>query len=222
MKPVIELIKKTDDHNPAEPVVIVACGKCGQVYPPHLFTGADDEQRAAAARRVAEACCEPRLCGACDPAKPGGPAFARKGYLTCDDCWTKNEARREQERIDKAEQLTVAQCTYPVVYNDDDFFDNVEDLLEHLHHNCDLEDDDYPVVAWCCNQVAPQLDIEAVIDHFHENLELADGVEFNTVVQDLPALRAALAAWNEKQKPTLYVPSDKRCVIIHKADVVND
>lgn len=125
----------------------------------------------------------------------------------------------EQRRIAKAEKVSVEACTGPVMYNDDEFFGDINDLLDHLSNEADPESDGYPLVAWCCDPVTPQIDIERWKEDFEENLELADGVEVESVTTDFQEILDAMKAWNAKQKPTLFMPSDTRCVLIAKTDI---
>jgi hypothetical protein len=85
-----------------------------------------------------------------------------------------------------------------------------------------VNDHEYPVVAWCCDAVTPQVDIERFFEDFEETLEIREGVEIDDVTTDLDGLKEALRAWNAKQTATLWMPSTTRCVLIERSDVFGD
>lgn len=124
----------------------------------------------------------------------------------------------EARRIARATKVPLNECTDPVMYNDDMFFVSIDALLEHLELSAD-PGATYPVVAWCCDAVKPQINIDRWLENFKEQLELADDFELDTVVTDLQGILDAMAAWNAKQTASLYVTSDTRCVLITAADI---
>lgn len=128
----------------------------------------------------------------------------------------------EQRRIAKATKVPLHECTEPLMYNDDEFFTNVDDLLSHLASEADPDATAYPLVAWCCDLKKPQIDIERWRENFEEQLELGDGTALEDVTEDLQGIIAAMTAWNDKQRASLYYASDTRCVLINKSDIFSD
>jgi hypothetical protein len=149
----------------------------------------------------------------------GKPAM--KHRTACEECLHKEAVEREQKRLDAAEKVSIDACTGPVCYNDDQFYSSITDLLEYLDTE-DIDDDDFPLVAWCCDEETPQIDIDRWREDFEENLQLADGVEVESVTTDFQEIVAAMLAWNAKQKPSIWMPSTKRCVLINKTDITSD
>jgi hypothetical protein len=133
-----------------------------------------------------------------------------------------NRDEWEKRRVAKATKVLIGECTGPVMFNDDQFYSSIEDLLEYLNNEADPESDDYPLVAWSCDEVTPQIDTERWKEDFADTLELAEDVEVENVTTDFQEILDAMKAWNAKQKPTLYVPSDNRCILINKSDIFAD
>ena len=207
------LVRQTlAEPNPKDGTILLyVCGVCGLTHSPQIY-GGDDALMRQRALESAERCCKPVMCERC-----GEPAM--KHRTACEACLHKEAVEREQKRIDAAEKLSIGECTGPVLYNDDEYFSSIEDLLDHLHHDVDLDDDDFPIVAWCCDETTPQMDADRVLEDFEENLELGDELAIEDVVNDLDGLRTAIKTWNAKQEAKLWLPTEKRCVLINKTDI---
>lgn len=211
MKPFALVRQQKDGPNASDEPLIYACGVCGTLHSPKIYFG-DDQKTLQYAHESAERCCKPLMCKLC-----GKPAM--KHRTACAECLHKEAVERETKRIEAAEKVSIDACTGPVCYNDDEFFNNIENCIEHIADTVEVDEDTFPIVVWCCDQTTPQIDIDRWREDFEENLELADGVEVENVTTDFDEIVAAMNAWNAKQKPSLWMPSTKRCVLINKTDL---
>lgn len=212
MKPVIELIRRTDDHNKSDPTELFACGKCGRLCSPSIYF-ASAENALAAARDMAERCCEPVKCDC-------GAICETKYRTACDACIARVARAKFQEKLDKAEGFTVETAPDGPVVDDngEEFAHNIGDLLEKLSYR-DIDKDVFPLYAWMCELRTPQFDLDNIGQRFHEDLELHEDAEVEGVCTDLHELKDAIVAWNAKQKPTMWWPDTKQYIVIQYEDV---
>lgn len=212
MNPII-LINKEHANRDPQPL-LYACGQCGVVWSPKMFV-APDEKAQEAAFDLAERCCKVVLCDCGEP--------VMKHRTACAACIQKEHLVREQNRIDKATQYTVATCppNTPLLYNDDDYHYDLDSLLERLTDD-DVEDECFPLVAWLCEKKTPQLDIDHIREAFEESLELGENCELDSVTVDFDEFVEFVAKWNAKQEAKLWMPTTNQCVLIQRADVPKD
>lgn len=212
MKPVIELIRKTDDHNPLEPVELFACGKCGRLCSPRIyFAGA--ENALVAAREMAEKCCEPVKCDC-------GKLCEQKYRTSCNDCLGRVARTKFQEKLDRATKHTIQTAPDGPWMEDDgeEIVYSLDSLIENLAHK-DIDRDSFPIYAWLCDVEKPQYDLDNFGERFHEELELHEDAELDSICTDLQELKDFVTKWNEKQEAKLWKPAFDHYVEINYEDV---
>lgn len=203
MTPVIELADK--NAGPDAPVKLYACGKCGTCYSVKMTN-------TATALEEATACCTPRKCSQCE--KP------TKGFmLRCSLCEGERIHANEEKHLARATKYTVEQAPDgPLFYDDDRFATHIDELLDTLAAD-DASDDKFPLVAWVCKVEAPAVDFDDLVEWLTETLDLADDFSLSEACVDLEELKTFIAAWNAKQKPSIWVPHYNEYIWIEKTDL---
>lgn len=160
----------------------------------------------------AEACCVCRRCGRVE-----------EHITICRACSDTEMSQRGREHDDKrlarARRYTTADYPSDAVFSTNEGETLFYELGDFLDHCRDLG---RPEPAWICRHATPQLDVERVMEDFGENLELRSDISAADVVEDYDGLVAALRAWNEKQKPSIYYPGDESYVDVTDGDLRED
>ena len=135
-------------------VICYTCGYCGKIYQNKIN---------------ADCCHRDRVCSEC------GIVIGKKDYyMNCSGCRSKKAQLKLQELINKAKKISYDDYikeypNYPVVYNDEFFFDDYDYLLDKINDN----KDDNPII-WGTKQIAVKLDSQSVIERFEEETELEE------------------------------------------------
>ncbi len=174
------------------------CTKCRFVAPD-----------AAAAKR----CCDYH-CNTC-----GKPT--KKYILQCDDCRRAAQNAKEQERFDKAFKHTPMSIPADTpLYCDmnERFYPDIDTAMESLEH--EFEDDpEREILLWLCDKEAPSIDPDVVTgEQIYDSWELSSDTDLEAVCEGLDEVRAAIVAFNKKQKPTLWREKHAACVLLTKDD----
>lgn len=214
MKPVIELIRR--NHEPDAPVELYACGACGRLHSPSIyFSGGPTALEAA--MHAAEQCCEPVKCDC-------GKICEQKYRTACNSCIAVREKEKEAVKLAKAKRYTAADAPTdePWAYGDNEHFaHNLSDLLSDL--SCtNMTEDDFPLIAWMCEKVTPQIDVDRFREDFEENLELHTDIRVEDVTTDFDELIDGMLTWNKKQTGTIWMPAEEAYVEITYKDVFDD
>lgn len=211
---VIELVRRTGSTDPAVETELFACAECGRLHSPLIYV-AGGPARLDAARAQAEECCTPVKCDC-------GKTCEQKFHTACNQCIADREKAKFARKLAAAKRYTVGEAPRgPVMLDGDRFEPTVEDLLSTL--SCDDRDrEDFPLIAWLCDETTPQMDVGRVIEDFHARLEISSECDVEDVTTDLDKLCDAIEKWNKKQKPTLWVPAETAYVEIQYDDVYPD
>lgn len=217
MKPVIELVRRTDGAvKPDAPVEMYACGTCGRLHSPNIyFSGGASALEAAL--HSAEQCCEPVKCDC-------GKICEQRYRTACNACIGAREHAKWEAKLTKAKRYTVADAPNdePWTYGDGEHFaHSLSDLLSDLS-GTDMKEDDFPLIAWMCEKVTPQVDVDRFREDFEENLELHTDVRVEDVTTDFDELINNMLTWNKKQTGTIWMPAEDAYVEIQYKDVFDD
>lgn len=174
-------------------VLVYSCGYCGKLY-------RNKEQ--------ADYCHSDRTCGEC------GIVIGKDDYyINCKSCRDKKERDKLQSLIDKASKLTYNEYMelnpdYPVVYNDEYFFDDLDYLLDKIHDN----EDENPIV-WGAKETIIELDPYFIIQNFEENCELE---EFEMDKEAVKKIKQFCTEWNDKYSQVVYYEDNKVLIILNE------
>lgn len=165
----------------------------------------------AATKSAAEQCCDYR-CNECGVKTP-------KYILQCDACRKKASIAREQARFDKAKHYTVKDCPADVALYDDNetWYHDLDHAMSDLGEDLNKGEER---VLWLCEKRTPHID-EDVFEHgrLSEMWELHEDADPEDFCEGLDELRAAVDAFNAKQKPTMSFPTYAACVVITYEDL---
>ena len=168
--PAIELYKKLEDGT-MKACGIFYCSECRLVY------NTEDE---------ANWCHGNHLC-AC------GNKVTQSYRRICDECqskeWREQESNRETERFEKATKIHESEYRGDHVYDNDQFYDCVEDAIDGYAKG------QKPEYVWACKEVSlPRADLEDVTSNLLDSMwEDADTSDLNGVEE----LESALEAFNK-------------------------
>jgi hypothetical protein len=171
-----------------EKVVGYACSVCNLYHSPTIYAG-NGPSVYEAARDAAVRCCD-RRCEDCnDPLEKGWH------YTVCKPCHGKRDAKREQERYEKATKVPETEYDGAVFDeggngSQEGYFESLEELREYF------DGDDLPEWVWACTSRGfGKFDAGDVIDNelsdHHEDAR--DWLEAGATA----ALQTALDAWVE-------------------------
>lgn len=186
-------IKLTGTKPDGANVYIWACSKCG-------YTAGDE--------KTAEKCCRCLTCG---------KELNRRIVGDCDDCWREKDAKREAERIAKAEKLEKwdGWVFYDGATNGNDgYFESLDDLVDWLESE-GIDPDNWPEYVFCCKVVPfPAVDLDDIVDRIMD--ELPVGYEREHLV-GLDLLEEAINDFNESNKHLIsYEPDYTKVVRVKK------
>jgi len=141
--------------------------------------------------KIAQDCCSPKFCQSC------GKQLEYKYMLKCVSCI-------EKQRFEKAEKLSEWNGK---VYDNDEYYDSVEEFIETCEDN-ENEIPEYVYVVEPRKWKGLTIDLDSQLeDEYEEAIE-------NIV--EITELEEFLKKWNEKQNIISFVPNFKKVVMIKK------
>lgn len=163
----------------------------------------------------ADACCVPATCDTCQ-------AALDKGHCgQCRFCRDQVDAVAMVAKIASSEQFTPDTCPPGAIlyYQDEYLTGGVDELLDRLCDWQPADDSNERVVAWICDRIMPQVDVDGVLERFSESLDLGEHTDLDSVATDLPALVTALETWNARQTPSMWQAGYRQCLVITAQDI---
>ena len=152
------------------------CGECGLVYP---------EGSELAAR-----CC---TCSECQLVVKKGEGHWTNIHKECEKIRTR---RREAEMLARATKLDT--WDGPVIYNYDDYYATLDDLVEHLGDTIE-NPDEWPEYVYVCDEVPfPAMDLGDILENLCENHGVEDfsSSDIGVPAKVMDNLTSAISAFN--------------------------
>lgn len=180
------------ENKPSKEMLVYACGYCGKVY-------RDKKQ--------ADMCHSDRTCDDC------GVVIGKASYSTiCDSCMVIRKNKKIQDLYNKATKMSYDEYMklhpeYPVVHNDEFYFDDLDYLLE----KCEDEDDSIPNWVWGAELQIKTLDPYRIIEQFEEDCELEDYSMDSDAQKEIIEF---CKQWNEKHSQKVYYEDNKVVVLL--------
>jgi hypothetical protein len=141
---------------------------------------------------IAERCCKCTDCGCeIDPKKTGARS------TLCDKCWRPHYAKLDANRLDRAEDIVGYDG--PVIVGDQ-YYPSVQEYSDYCG------DDELPEFVHTCDIEHYVLDADDILTNLHENAGLEDQQDLDGVKE----FEAAVAAFNDANKDTVYWTEDSK------------
>lgn len=154
----------------------------------------------------ANECCTPTKCRYC------GKESGRQHYLACESCDRANQAKKEEERFEKARKLTEWDgWVYLDGTGNNGYSESISDFWDNWESDHD-EADEKPAYVWACkeNHFAV-VDISYITDRIDDDAY----EDFNTDgLKGLEELKAAIEKFNEANKDVVSYEPDYGIAIL--------
>lgn len=156
-------------------------------------------------REQAVACytCRPTTCEKC-----GVLGEPQSGRL-CRPCHRARADAREEEALEKAEQIPEHLYSGPVWW-DGDYYASAETLVDHF----DSLEQPCPPRVWASTRHVLRLDADQLLEGLVHDLGPFDGDWDGPEPVAADELRAAIEAWNAKQTGEWWTEDNKRAVVL--------
>jgi hypothetical protein len=151
--------------------------------------------------RMAEECCEPRVCECGQPCAPHRTA--------CDECVSRHNAMREAARIDKAEKIQPDSYAGPVYLDGSGGNDGYHASLDNFVEEWLDEHDGLPAYVEACNEIMLSLSACDIIDAALESGEFHDEARDYISDSAVAEMQSFLSDWCDRYAPTSWLPNGK-------------
>lgn len=146
-----------------------------------------------------------------------GKKIEQRYYGKCNACqskeWAKKSAARERERFDAAKKITWAEYDGGMIYDGDDYFEDLESALDRY------DEGQEPEYVWACKDIGVRkLQVEDVLENLVEGMwEDADTSDLNGVVE----LDTAIREFNKANESiSVWEPDYSTAILVGKETAV--